>query len=199
MRILALITATLVSSLIFSQSKSLKIETGEQTIIYPFYLETKILDNNDNLVYNTNNLFADNSKTFKGDHTVKVYTHWGSGKDVFEIKEQGSISLINNNEELEPVAEEIKTLPEDHLLVLDKKFTKNNNGQYNAELTFEESIIFKYTDGQIEVTQNEISLLLIGNVVKTSEGFLIIDYNPKNKMYHYEVLKLIDEEKELNL
>jgi hypothetical protein len=40
---------------------------------------------------------------------------------------------------------------------------------------------------------------LIGNVVKTSEGFLIIDYNPKNKMYHYEVLKLIDEEKELSL
>jgi hypothetical protein len=199
MRILALITATLVSSLIFSQSKSLKIETGDQTIIYPFYLETKILDQNDNLVYNTNNLFADNSKTFKGDHTVKVYTHWGDGEDIFKVKEQGSISLINNNEELEPVAEEIKTLPEDHLLVLDKKFTKNNNGQYNAELAFEENIVFNYTDGQIEVTQNEISLLLIGNVVKTSEGFLIIDYNPKNKMYHYEVLKLIDEEKELSL
>jgi len=199
MRILALITATLITSLIFSQSKSLKIETGDQTIIYPFYLETKVLDQNNNIVYGTNDIIAEDSKTFNGDHTVKVYTHWGDGEDIFKVKEQGSISLINNDEELEPVAEEIKTLPEDHLLVVDKKFTKNNNGQYNAELTFEENIVFKYTDGRIEVTQNEISLLLIGNVVKTSEGFLIIDYNPKNKMYHYEVLKLIDEEKELSL
>jgi|GEM_PF-5724456 len=199
MRILALITATLVTSLIFSQSKSLKIETGDQTIIYPFYLETKVLDQNNNIVYGTNDIIAEDSKTFNGDHTVKVYTHWGDGEDIFKVKEQGSISLINNDEELEPVAEEIKTLPEDHLLVVDKKFTKNNNGQYNAELAFEENIVFNYTDGQIEVTQNEISLLLIGNVVKTSEGFLIIDYNPKNKMYHYEVLKLIDEEKELSL
>ena len=187
------------TSFIFSQSKSLKIETGEQTIIYPFYLETKVLDQNNNIVYDTNDIIAENSKTFNGDHTVKVYTHWGDGEDIFKVKEQGTMSLINNTKGLEPVAEEIKTLPEDHLLVIDKNFSKNKNGEYNAEIIFEEDIVFNYTNAKTEITQNEIPLLLIGNVVETSEGFLSINYNPKDKSYHYEVLKILEEDKEVNL
>jgi hypothetical protein len=199
MRTLALITLAFITNIIFAQTKQLKIETGDQTIIYPFYLETKILDENDDLVYNTNDLFTDNSKTLKGDYTVKVYTHWGDGRDVFKVEEQGSISFIYGSEALEPIAEEIKNLPEDHLLVTEKSFTKNKNGGFNAELTFEENIIFKYTDGKIEVTQNQIPLQIIGNVVQTSEGFLSIHYNPNSKEYHYKVLKILDNEEILNL
>lgn len=199
MRTLALITFTLITNIIFAQSKQLKIETGEQTIIYPYYLETKVVDNNNDLVYTTNDLFADDSKVFKGDFTVKVYTHWKDGLDVYKIQEKGSISFTKGSEDLEPIVEEIKKLPEDQLLVLDKKFTKNQNGDFNAKLVFEENIIFTYTDGNIEVTQNQIPLQVIGNVAKTSEGFLSIDYNPENKYYHYEVLEIFDEEELLNL
>jgi hypothetical protein len=199
MRTLALITLAFITNIIFAQTKQLKIETGDQTIIYPFYLETKVVDENNDLVYNTNDLFADDSKTFTGNHTVKVYTHWGSGEDVYEIKEQGKISFTKKSEGLEPIAKEIKNLPEDRLLVVDKNFTTNKNGEFNADLTFEKNIIFNYTDGEIEVTQNQIPLQIISNVVQTSEGFLSIHYDPSSKEYHYEVLKILDDEELLNL
>lgn len=194
MRIIAIILTLLVYQSFCAQNISLKIQ-NEDTYFYPSNLSFEVLDKNENLLFTQNDLKLNKPIKLEGPYTINVFTEWGDGKDTFKVdnktliafEKQGysSKNSKNRNQHISKHSGVDKFWRESQPNVVSITF-ENNNNTYDATIEFENDIFFNYIDGKVKITQNGKTLELLGNyVAKTSEGYLKISYNSKNKEYWY--------------
>ncbi|NBC57648.1 MAG: hypothetical protein GVY05_05105 [Bacteroidetes bacterium] len=184
MRLIAILTATLICQFVIAQGKSLKIQLDDE-FYYPPNLKFEVLDDTGKQVLTEEDLDADKPIILEGHYTINVFTTWADGQDSFEVKDEALIALEDNKSYVALNKDDQKSWHKNKPKVVDKSF-QVNKGQYDAIIAFEKDIFFNYIDGEVEITQNGRPLKLLGKyVAKTSEGFLKMSYNPKNKEYWY--------------
>ena len=187
MRLIAILTATLICQFAFAQGITLKIELDDTFIGYPPDLKFEVLDETGKKVNTEQDLEAEQPIILEGSYTINVFTPWGNGKDTFRVNDETLIALERNKNIVQVTLnkDNKKSWNINKPKVVKKEFQFNNN-QYDAIIEFEEDIFFNFINGEVEITQNGNPLKLLGKyVAKTSEGFLKISYNPKTKEYWY--------------
>jgi len=184
MRLIAILTATLICQFVIAQGKSLKIQLDDESY-YPPNLRFEVLDDTGKQVLTEEDLETDKPIILEGHYTITVFTTWADGKDTYKVYDEALITLEVNSSSVSLNKTEQKSWHNEQPKVVEKSFNVKN-GQYDAIIEFENDIFFNYIDGKVEITQNGRPLKLLGKyVVKTSEGFLKISYNPKTKEYWY--------------
>jgi hypothetical protein len=194
MRLIAIFIATLIYAMTNAQNVSLKIQ-NDDSYYYPSNLEFEVIDDQGKTVLTQNDLEANKPIVIEGNYTVNVFTTWGTGKDTFKVEDKALISFeeqgnkVNLNKDMNCCSDTYtgygESWKENQPDIINQSFEANSDG-YAAIIEFENDIFFNYLDGEAKITQNGKTLKLVGKyVAKTSEGYLKLSYNPKNKELWY--------------
>jgi len=194
MRLIAIFIAALIYAMTNARNLSLKIQ-NDDSYYYPSNLEFEVIDDQGKIILTQNDLEVNKPVVMEGNYTVNVFTTWGTGKDTFKVEDQALISFeeqgrqVNLNKDMNCCSDTYtgygESWKENQPDIINQSFEANSDG-YDAIIEFENDIFFNYLDNEAKITQNGKTLKLVGKyVAKTSEGYLKLSYNPKNKELWY--------------
>lgn len=162
-----------------AESHYLQIKYKSENVSYPPNTLFELYDDSGKLIYTQDNL--PDSFTFNESHKLVLHPTYKSEEDVYVLK---AATLLRKVANLNHQSKSYKNHRYTSNSVSAQKEVMESNtrkGSYNLTLSFENGLIFNYTDGKTDAFLDDEKLKVVGNYIIDSKlGRFKISFRPNN-------------------